>query len=60
MIFLNKLKIVENAKKKNHQKHLWLRIWGPSEIHRLILGSPGPRSMYRLNPPLIGLAHNIK
>ena len=25
-----------------------------SEIHRNILGSPGPGKMYRLNPPLIG------
>jgi len=32
-------------------------IWGPSEIHRPLLGSPGPGPMYRLNPPLIGL-HN--
>ena len=45
-IFLNKLKI----------KCLWLRLWGPSEIHRPLFCSPGPRPMYRLNPSLIGPA----
>ena len=32
-------------------KHLWLRLWGPSEIHRPLLGYAGPGPMYRLNPP---------
>ena len=45
-IFLNKLKI----------KCLWLRLWGPSEIHRPLLCSLGPRLMYRLKPSLIGPA----
>ena len=43
--FLNKLKIVENIPPKNENiriKCLWLRLWGPSEIHRPLLGSPGP------------------
>ena len=30
-------------------KRLWLRLWDPSEIHRPLIGSPGPRSMYQLN-----------
>jgi hypothetical protein len=50
IIFLNKLKIVENTKKKTHEKIkikcIMLRIWGPSEIHRPLLGSPGPALMY--------------
>jgi hypothetical protein len=56
IIFLNKLKIVENTKKEEQikMKRLWLRLWGPSEIHGLLLGSPGPGPMYRLNPTLIG------
>ena len=29
---------------------------GPSEIHRPLIGSPGPGPMYRLIPPLIGRA----
>jgi hypothetical protein len=41
VIFLNKLKIVENTPKneKIKIKRLWLRLWDPSEIHRPILGS---------------------
>jgi hypothetical protein len=31
-------------------KRLWLRLWGPSEIHMPLLGSPGPGPMYRLIP----------
>jgi hypothetical protein len=27
-------------------KCLWLRLFGPSEIHMPLLGSPDPRSMY--------------
>jgi hypothetical protein len=57
IIFLNKLKIVEITKKKEEKiktKCLWLRLWGPSEIHRSLLSSPGPGRMYRLNSPLIG------
>jgi hypothetical protein len=59
IIFLNKLKLVENTKKKQSTKNkmkkikikcLWLRVWGPSEIHSHFLGSPGPGPMYRLNP----------
>ena len=42
--------MVENTKKIKI-KHLWLRVWGPSEFHRPLLGSPGPGPMYRLNPP---------
>lgn len=30
--------------------------WGSSEIHRPLLGSPGPEEMKRLNPNLIGPA----
>jgi len=50
-------KIVENTekmRKKINIKRLWLRLWGPSEIHRPLIGSPDPGPMYRLNPPLIG------
>ena len=28
--------------KKIKIKHLWPMIWDPSEIHRPLLGSPGP------------------
>jgi hypothetical protein len=44
IIFLNKLKILENTQKmkKIKIKHLWPMIWDPSEIHRSLLGSPGP------------------
>ena len=59
--YLNKLKIhyniVENKKNKDEKiqiKRLWLRLWGPSEIHRSLLGSPGSGPMYRLNTLLIG------
>jgi hypothetical protein len=45
IIFLNKLKIVENTSPKI--KGLWLRLWGPSEIHGPLLGSLGPGLMYR-------------
>jgi len=48
IIFLNKLNIVENP--LNKIKCLWLRLWGPSEIHRPHFSSPGPGPMYRLNP----------
>ena len=48
IIFLNKLKIVENAGTKIKIKRLWLR--RPSEIHRHFLASPGSGPMYRLNP----------
>ena len=41
-------------------KRLWLRIWDPSEIHRPLLGSPGPGPMYRLNPPLICPVNDMK
>jgi hypothetical protein len=57
MIFLNKLKIVENTKtslKKIKIKRLWLRLWGHSEIQKPLLGSLGPGPMYWLNPLLIG------
>jgi hypothetical protein len=55
IIFLNKLKIVQNKKMKkiNKTKRLWLRLWGTSEIHKPLLGSLGHGPMYRLNPPLI-------
>jgi hypothetical protein len=45
IIFLNKLKIVENPPppplrmKTIKIKHLWLRLWGLSEIHRPLLCS---------------------
>ena len=42
--------------KKIRIKRLWLRLWGPSEIHGLLHCSQGPGPMYRLNPPLIGPA----
>jgi hypothetical protein len=42
--------IVENKKKKMKK----IQIWGPSEIHRPLIGSPGSGPMYRLNTPLIG------
>ena len=58
IIFLNKLIIVEKKKKYIYKKikikRLWRRLWDPSEIHRPLLGSPGPGPMYRLNPPLTG------
>jgi hypothetical protein len=58
IIFLNKLKLVENTKKqstkkqneKNLNKMSMAKIMGPSEIHSLLLGSPGPGPMHRLNP----------
>ena len=50
IIFLNKLKIVENTSPKI--KGLWLRLWGPSEIHGPLLGSLGPGLMYRHWTPL--------
>jgi hypothetical protein len=56
-MFLNKLKIVENTKKREEKikiKCLWLRLWGSSEIHKPLLCSTGPGLMYRLNPSLIG------
>jgi hypothetical protein len=34
-------------------KRLWLRLWGPSEIHMPLPDSPGPGPMYRLIPLLI-------
>jgi hypothetical protein len=43
IIVLDKLKIVENTPtkmKKIKIKRLWLRLWGPSEIHMPLLGSP--------------------
>ena len=60
IIFLNKLKIVENIP-KNEQikiKRLWLRLWGPSVNHGPFLDSKGPEPMYRLNPSLIGSANH--
>jgi len=59
IIFLNKLKIVENIKKIKI-KGIWLMLWGPSEIHRSLLGSPGPRPMYRLNSPLIDPTNEVQ
>jgi hypothetical protein len=49
VIFLNKLKILENTKKymkKNQNKTSMANAMGPSEIHRPLLGSPvpGPRT----------------
>ena len=42
-------------KKKIIIKRLWLSLWDPSEIHRLLLGFPGLGPMYRMDePPLIG------
>ena len=46
VIFLNKLKIVENTPKMKKSKY-----------HRPLLGSSCPGSMYRLNPSLIDPAH---
>lgn len=41
IIFLNKLKIVENIDLKNiNIKRLWLKIWDTSEIYRPFIGSP--------------------
>ena len=40
--------------KKNQNKTSMANDMGPSEIHRPLLGSPVPRPMYRLSPPLIG------
>ena len=39
---------------KNQNKTSVAKDMGPSEIHRLLISYPGPESMYRLNPPLIG------
>ena len=41
-------------KSKIKTKRVWLRLWGPSEIHGSLLCSPGPGPMYPLNPLLIG------
>jgi hypothetical protein len=48
IIFLNKLKIVENPpkKSKNPPKKSMAKAIGPSEIHEPLLGSLGPRPMY--------------
>ena len=56
--FLNKLKIVENTKtnKKNQNIRIRLRIKGPLEIHRPLLGSPRPGPMYRMDLTLMGSA----
>jgi len=35
---------------KNQNKTSVAKDMGPSEIHRLLIGSPGPGPMYRLNP----------
>jgi hypothetical protein len=56
--FSQKLKIVENTPQKWKKiiiKRLWLSLWDPSEIHRLLLSFPGLGPMYRMDePPLIG------
>ena len=38
---------------KNQNKPSVAKDMAPSEIHGLLIGSPGPGPMYRLNPPLI-------
>ena len=58
IIFLNKLKILENTKKIKI-KRLWLRLYGTSEFYMPLIMSPGPGPMYRLNLPLIDLANQI-
>jgi len=60
IIFLNRLKIVENTPKngKIKIKCLWLRLSGPFEIQMPLLDTPGPGPMYLLNLPLIGPAHS--
>jgi hypothetical protein len=51
IICLNKLKIDENTNKKNQNKtSMAITCMGLSEIHGPLLGSPGPKPMYRLNP----------
>ena len=42
--------------KKIKIKRHWLRLWGPSEIHGPLLGSPDSGPIYRLNPLLMGPA----
>ena len=43
-----------NKIEKNLNKTSMAKAMAASEIHRPCLGIPGPRSMYRLKPPLIG------
>ena len=58
IIFLNKLKIVENTRKKwkNLNKTSMAKTMWPFRDSREPSCSPGPRPMYRLNSPLIGPA----
>jgi hypothetical protein len=41
----------QNKNEKTKIKHLWLRLWDPSEIHRPLHGYPGPEPMYPSNRP---------
>lgn len=52
--------IIDNTKKIK-MKRLCLRLWGPSEIHIPLFGSPRLGPMYRLNRPLIdpGQPYNL-
>jgi len=50
----NSWKYRKNEKKNQYKTSMAKAIWGPSEIHRPLIGSPDPGPMYRLNPPLIG------